>query len=459
MLPYGPIRRRGRSAPACVRESTRMRLRVVAGTLAALGMIAGSIAELKAGSGPSAPGYRVEPLTRASVVSSVTASGTLVPYQSVVVGVPTGNTLEAVTVDINASVHAGDVLARLDPTTAQSHLAQARTDLAVAQGAINVARQQHDRAMLAVSSAEAVASGAQNDRAHAQDVLADAERDLTRAQTLARTGDAARIEIERAQAALAQAKWSVASAEARASETQNGIASAKADVLVAGAQLDNLTAGLGTHEEAVHNAELELAATQVRAPIDGIVLDDNAVAGQTGQAAQFTIASDLHRLLLHANVNEGDIGRVALGQEASFGVDSYPGETFAGRVFLVKRAPQTVQNVVTYDVVIEVGNPDERLLPGMTATTRIVTARAEDALRAPSAALRFTPTGVPAPEGAVVWTVSGDGGPVPHHVETGVSDGAFTAIEAEDLHQGDAVVVGVAAKGDGEGHHRSLLGL
>ena len=399
-------------------------------------------------------------MTRAEVVSSVTASGTLGPARSVVVGVPPGSMLQELAVDDNAEVRAGDVLARIDPTAAQSHLALARSDLAVAQGGVTVARAQHGRAMLAVANAEAAETGAQADRAHAADVAADAERDLKRAQSLARTGDAARIEIEHAQTALEQARWGVAAAEAHASQAEDGIAAAKADVEVAAAQLANLTAGLAAREEAVRQAELELAGTQIRAPIDGIVLDHNAVVGQAaGPPALFTIAGDLRHMLLHASVNEGDIGRIAVGQEVSFSVDSYPGATFTGRVTLVKRAPQTVQNIVTYDVVADVDNLDQKLLPGMTATTRIVTARAEDALRAPAAALRFTPGGAAMAEGERVWTVAADGSPVPHPVEAGVSDGAFTAIAAEDLHPGDAVVVGVAARGETQGHHHSLLGL
>jgi HlyD family secretion protein len=191
------------------------------------------------------------------------------------------------------------------------------------------------------------------------------------------------------------------------------------------------------------------------------VLDHTAAVGQvvSGAPGLFTIASDLRRLRLHASVDEADIGQVKAGQSTTFTVDSFPGETFAGTVLLVKRAPQNVQNVVTYDVVIAAANPDQKLLPGMTATTQIVTGEEDGVLRVPSAALRFKPESERDAEGATVWTVGAEHRLVAHRVQPGRSDGALTAITAPDLAPGDGVVIALAAPPSSTARSHSLLGL
>src|SRR5690606_33744310 len=144
-----------------------------------------------------------------------------------------------------------------------------------------------------------------------------------------------------------------------------------------------------------HDAELQVKEMTIRAPMDGTILDHSVVTGQNvGVAPLFTVASDLHRLVLHANVDEADIGRIRRGQTASFSVDTYPGETFPAVVTLVKHSPQVSQNVVTYDVELAVDDRDGRLLPGMTATASIATGKDVGALRVPTSALRFKPPGM-----------------------------------------------------------------
>lgn len=438
-----------------------MRARPV--VLSVVGVLTLTIAAagLRAQSRPTVPGYRLATIDRGSVASTVRASGTLTPVQQVAVSASGTGLLQALLIDDNAAVHAGDVLGRLDQTAASSHLALARSELVVAQRGVDVARSQRDRARIGVANAQATRAAAEAELAHASDVRDGAQRDLQRERSLARTGDAARVELERAQATADQAETEVKAAQARLNAADAGVGAAEGDVQVAEAQLQNVEAAIASHEAAVHDAEVELDHTLVRAPIDGVILDHTAVVGQvvTGAPGLFTIASDLHRMRLHASVDEADIGQIAVGQPASFNVDSFPGETFDGRVQLVKRAPQTAQNVVTYDVVIAVDNPTQKLLPGMTATTQIVTGKDEGMLRVPSAALRFRPEGEVAADGATVWTVDAEGHPVPHRVEPGRSDGALTTIVSSELAPGDAVVVALAAAADTSGHSHSLLGL
>jgi HlyD family secretion protein len=171
-----------------------------------------------------------------------------------------------------------------------------------------------------------------------------AERDLRRTQKLAGTGDAAKVEIERAQAALDQAQSGVVSAKARVAAAVAGVAAANGDVRVAEAQLTNAQAGVNARQAALNEIQLELDHTVIRAPIDGVVLDRDATVGQLvggggGDHPLFTVASDLRSLQLHASVDEADIGRIERGQQASFTVDAYPNETFQGRVETIKRAP------------------------------------------------------------------------------------------------------------------------
>ena len=297
-------------------------------------------AGLRAQSRPAAPGYRLAAIDRGSVASTVRASGTLSPEQQVAVSPSGVGLLKELLVDDNSVVHAGDVLGRIDPTVAESHLALAQSELQVAQHSIDIAREQRDRARIGVDNAKAGRAAAVAELSHANDVLAGTQRDLQREQSLARTGDAARIELERAQTTAQQADAEAKAAAARVSAAATGVAAAQADVQVAEAQLQNVTAAVATHEAAVHDAELEVEHTSIRAPISGVVLDHTAVVGQfvSGAPGLFIIASDLHRMRLHASVDEADIGRISAGQPVTFTVDSFPGETFQGTVKLVKRS-------------------------------------------------------------------------------------------------------------------------
>lgn len=238
-------------------------------------------------------------------------------------------------------------------------------------------------------------------------------------------------------------------------------------------------------EAALERAETNLRYSVIRAPIDGVVVSRDYDVGQTVAASfqaptLFTIAEDLTRMQLICDVDEADIGQVRVGQPVTFSVDTFPEKEFAGRVAQVRLAPKTANNVVTYPVMVDVDNPDLTLLPGMTAEARIEVARVVDALRVPSAALRFRPeilglrvarpdgpgtedrgpgnappvAGGRGPRGAPVEVYVGSndkGAPLrPVRIEPGITDGRFVEIKGGPLRGGEPVVVGVATAQSGE---------
>jgi HlyD family secretion protein len=189
------------------------------------------------------------------------------------------------------------------------------------------------------------------------------------------------------------------------------------------------------------------------------------VAASLQAPTLFTIAQDLRNMQVDTNVDEADVGRVKVGQAVTFTVDSFQGRTFTGEVVQIRKAPLVVQNVVTYDVVVSAKNPDQRLLPGMTANVRILIDQKESVLQVPNAALRFRPPGVEAPEreraprpggggraggppGGRVWVVGPDGKPAAVALQLGIGDGTYTEVAKGEIKEGQQVIVGVTSPGD-----------
>jgi HlyD family secretion protein len=257
------------------------------------------------------------------------------------------------------------------------------------------------------------------------------------------------------------------------SNVRSGLAAER----VAQAQLDAARANLRQKEAALAQAQIDLDRTLIRAPVDGVVVSRNVDVGQTVAASLqapvlFTIAQDLSQMEVDTSVDEADVGRLRLGQRAAFTVDSFPTQTFSGEVNQIRKAPQIVQNVVTYTVVIHVGNPEQKLLPGMTANVRIIIDSKPSALKVPNAALRFRPPGVEA-EGAGgarpgppraergvpsagrqgargdggakgrVWVLGPDSKPRSLDLTLGVTDGTSTEILAGDLTEGMEILIGL----------------
>jgi HlyD family secretion protein len=192
---------------------------------------------------------------------------------------------------------------------------------------------------------------------------------------------------------------------------------------------------------------VNLDYTDIVSPVDGTVVSRNITIGQTVAASfqtptLFLIASDLTRMQVDTNVSEGDIGGIKLDDQVRFSVDAFPNRIFEGRVTQIRQSPQTVQNVVTYDVVVGVGNNDLALKPGMTAAVRIIIDERQDVLRVPSQALRYTPEGAARsdPAKARVWVLRGSQH-VAVEIEPGLNDDDYVEVRNGDLRAGDQVIV------------------
>src|SRR6266516_944424 len=278
--------------------------------------------------------------------------------------------------------------------------------------------------------------------------------------------------VTQAEGDLANAQAALELAKLNATRTQELFArktSSQADLDQAMANLHQAEANVKIKQGALDKAKADLDHCTITSPIDGIVISRNVDVGQTVAASLqapviFQIANDLTKMQIDANVAEADVGVLDVGQDVDFTVDAFPMRTFHGKVVQVRNAPITVQNVVTYDTVIGVSNPDLKLKPGMTANVSIVVAHKDDALQIKNAALRYRPpdatpietkrtnpsrAGRPggrsstAQEGRAERTVyvlpNGASHPQPVQIKTGISDGIMTEV-IEGLKEGDRVV-------------------
>jgi HlyD family secretion protein len=246
----------------------------------------------------------------------------------------------------------------------------------------------------------------------------------------------------------------VAADEAQIDAAKQTVQSAQAQLSVMESQLKSAQAQSRQAQATLDQAKINLAHTRIYAPVDGVVIARRVDVGQTVAASLqaptiFEIGQDLTKMQVDTNVDESDIGNIVLGQSAPFTVDAYPGTTFPGKVVDIRKAPITVQNVVTYDVVISAPNPDLKLLPGMTANVTVLTARVDETLKVPNAALRFRPSAdvlkqtalAPAQAGKQYLYVLANRKLKAVPVAYGLSDGKYTTVSAAGLRAGDRVVV------------------
>jgi HlyD family secretion protein len=364
--------------------------------------------------GGDAPTVATDVVSVGSIVTEISASGTLEALETVQVGTQVSGTVQMLGADFNSIVRKGQVLAKLDPSLIQADIERASANLA----------------------------GAEADAERLRVGLTDAETKLARARELSARELVPRSELDAAEIARR---------------------SAEAQVKAAAAQVTQARAAL-------NQAKVNLAKTVIMSPIDGIVISRAVDVGQTVAASLqaptiFTIAADLARMQLKASIDESDLGNIREGQAVTFRVDAYPTETFRGVVKQVRLNPVVEQNVVTYAAIVSASNPDLKLKPGMTAALTVEVARRENVRRVPSAALRFKPTaavlaalGQAAPEVARQATpnaapvgTSGRSAIRPNQgsvwiydgahlravsVTTGLSDGQFTEIVEGDLQEG-----------------------
>jgi len=342
--------------------------------------------------------YRTAPVQRGTIVSTVSATGTVQPLVKVLVGSQISGTVMQWHADFNQRVERGFVLAQLDQDRLKAILDQRSAAVSVAKAQVEEARAK----------------------------LATAQLDRQRIENLFRQSNASDYELDSSRAAEAAALAAVHAAEAQ-------LEAAEADR---------------------RQAASDLEKTVIRSPIDGVVISRDVDAGQTVAASLqaptlFTIANDLTQMRVEAAVSETDIGRVREGMRAEFRVDAYPERRFHGTVTQVRFAETVVDNVVTYTTLIDVENPDLALRPGMTATIVFEVAKAENVLMVPNAALRFSPDARPVEPGRPgrvqpprprVFRLEGQR-LVEIPLQTGLNDGSYTEVKAGDVQEGLEVVV------------------
>ena len=419
--------------------------------------------------------YRTARVQRGPIVDTIAATGTVTAVALVQVSSQLSGQIRELHVDYNSRVKQGDLLALIAPETFAARVDEAAAELATARVGIASAAAQRERARrdLDIAREQQAVLRAQTQATRATAELA--RREVERKRSLGRSDAVSAVDRDRAESEHLRALAALAAAEAQERVHQATIAAGEASLLVAEVQVKSAEAVVAQREAAVRQAQVDLDRTRITAPIDGVVIERNIDVGQTVAASLqaptlFTIAQDLSKLQIEAYVDETDIGRVREGQGVAFTVGAYPGAEFAGQVTQIRLAPQLVQNVVTYIVVIATSNADGRLLPGMTATLKIAAARVADALLVPNAALRFrlaieSQVGASRLEGSrgasragrhagqtaadskgvergVVFRLDAAGVLHPVPLRLGISDGQFTEVVAGDLKSGDELATG-----------------
>jgi len=346
------------------------------------------------------------PVTSADLARTIATTGSVNPVVTVQVGTYVSGPIQSISCDFNTEVKAGQLCAKIDPRPYQQAVDQAKANLASAE-----AQLRKDLATLAYAKI-------------------NYERD----RELLATGVVSQDTVDSDKSAYDQAASQV--------------------------QLDE--AAILERRAALDAAQVNLDYTNIVSPVNGTVVSRNVDVGQTVAASfqtptLFLIAQDLTKMQVDTNVSESDVGLARIGQKATFSVEAYPHRTFEGQVVQVRRAPITVQNVVTYDVVIGVDNPEHLLFPGMTANARILVEEHEGVKTVPAQALRFDPGGAGGaeagpeatpPDGHRVWVLR-DGRPSAVPVAIGLDDGTRVEITDDSLALGDLVIVDAAGE-DGE---------
>lgn len=376
------------------------------------------------------PKFKLAKAELGPLTAAVSATGTLNPVVSVQVGSQVSGQIKEILVDFNSPVKANQLIARIDPETFQYRVRQAEADL------------EASRASLGVQAAELLRAKANQN---------DALRDLERKKTLVEKKFISAAELDKAQttAEVARASMQVSESQARNSQAQ-----------------------VRQREAQLSAARVDMERTSIRSPVDGIIVKRSIEPGQTVAASLqapelFVIAKNLTDMQVETSIDEADVGRIQVGQKASFTVDAFPGRRFEGEVRQVRKAATVVSNVVTYIVIVSAANPELSLLPGMTANAKITTAFAEKALKVPNAALRFRPPGAangqkkgpattsqttaegPRPAGrrstgsGRLWVLDTDGNPKSIDVKLGLSDGTMTEITADEIKEGSEVIIGL----------------
>ena len=359
--------------------------------------------------------YKTAPVVRADILSTIQATGTLNPVETVDVGTQISGTIKELYFDYNSVVKQGQLIALMDSETQAADVAQNEASLASARA----------------------------DIANARAGLDVAAKNLARTQELAKRDLIAKADVDADMSSWLKAKASLAAAQAKATQV----------------------------EASLRKSRINLGYTKIYSPVDGVVVAKNVEEGQTVAASYQTpsiaeIARDLTQMQVEVNVDEADIGGVHEGQEAVFSVDAYPNQNFSGKVTQVRLSPHSSDNVVTYTVIVKLSNPDGKLLPGMTANVSLILESRKDVLTVPNSAFRFKPSdgsgsagmGMPGPGGPrrniaetsapAVYTLDKKK-PVRVEVKRGLTDGNRTEI-LSGISEGEKVITGIIVPKEGK---------
>jgi HlyD family secretion protein len=404
--------------------------------------------------------YFTAPVKRGNIVAVVQATGTINALTTIPVGSEVSGIVQYIFADYNSHVEAGQVLAQLDPVLYQAQVTQAEGNLANA------------KANVKNLEASILAQDAAIKMNRANLVRLQAALDYSRVNTQRNLDLAKQDIISRDQEDLAQSNLDQAAAQVAAQQAQLNQSIAQLNQTKAQAQ--QAQAEVKVNQGALDDALENLHYTTIVSPINGVIVARNIDVGQAVAAAfqapnLFTIAQDLKHMQVDTATDESDTGNIKIGTEATFQVDAFPTETFTGHVSAIRLNATTVQNVVTYDTVINFANPDEKLLPGETAYVTIPTGRAVHALEIPNAALRFKPQMQPKelealyaeyhiPRSAavahlggtqVVWKLGpAQKGLIPVPVKVGITDMTNTQVLGGDVKQGERLVTGELLPGN-----------
>ena len=473
------------------------------------------------GDSSSTPQYMTARIERGNLRNTVTATGTLQAVTTVQVGSQASGTISALYADFNSVVKKGQVIAQLDPAVPKAQVDQARANLENARASLAQARAAVVNSRAGVTDAQAknlaAKSTVQNNQAGVSGAEANvavlkaqqddalsllkqqesllkagviAQRDYDVAMTAYKTAEA---KYNQAVSQLSQAKLTEqSSSSAGIAQSQATVEQSQAQVQQAQAQVQQAQAQVQQSQAALSLAEVNLSHTTITSPIDGIVVSRDVNVGQTVAASLsaptlFTIANDLTQMQVIANIDQADIGLVEQAKSVKFSVDAFPGKDFDGKIAEMRLNPTNVQNVVTYNVVINVENPEQKLKPGMTANLTITIDERNNVLKVPNSALRFVPSAGSgsgsgggqgqgqgqgrrrqqgdnagqnagqnaqasnfAPASApvlpgqvrVVWVLGQNNKPERRRITVGLSDGASTEVVDGELNEGDMVITG-----------------
>ena len=405
--------------------------------------------------------YLTAPVEKGHVTSAIRATGAVEAVTTVDISSQLSGRIADVAVDFNDVVEAGQVIARLDPEIYIARVNEARAALNVAKATEELQRAGIQRADAALESAQSARRVDEAQLGAAQARQDEAERQYERYSKLVHVAGASVRDMTQARALRDEGAAAVRAAEEQVNLRTAAIEIARAEVSMAKDNLMNATAVVEQKRAALDQAEADRDRTEIRAPIAGVIIKRDVTPGQTVAVSLeaktlFKIAKDLREMQVSGKIDEADIGRLKVGQAASFTVDAYPDRTFNGRVRQIRKAPETKQDVVTYTAIISAPNPELLLFPGMTALIRIVVSDTGAVLKIPNQALRFRPSGGNLAEEKAgknalslrktmtVWTLDGTGRPKPITVSLGASDDSSTQLVDGPLKEGESLVVGIA---------------